>query len=210
MMRRDFALLTALFAIAGGGLASADDEAHHAMTLHSATFVDGGTLPLSMINTIPDATGQNTCTASGAPGGNESPQLTWRHAPPDTRSFVIIAYDVTAQFTHWQMYNIPADTASLPQNAGIPGSVYGTQNGNDFFQANYSGPCPPTTLMPHAHKYQFTVYAVDRFLPTVRTYGDFVPGGPEGLYQEFIEASRHGHVLASASIAGYFSAVLAN
>jgi phosphatidylethanolamine-binding protein (PEBP) family uncharacterized protein len=167
------ALLAALFAAAGAVNASAGNEAHHAMTLHSATFVDGRTLPLSMINTIPDATGQNTCTASGAPGGNESRQLTWRRAPPDTRSFVIIAYDVTAQFTHWHLYNIPADTTSLPQNAGIPGSVYGAQSGDDFCQANYSA-------------------------------------GPEGLYQEFIEASRHGHGLARVTIAGYFSAVVAN
>jgi len=41
----------------------------------------------------------------------------------------------------------------------------------------------------------------------VQTFGDNVPGGPEGLYQELIEASRRGHVLASASIAGNFSAV---
>jgi len=146
-------------------------------------------------------------SANGAAGGNESPQLTWRHAPPETRSFVVIAYDITAQFTHWQMYNIAADTHSLPQNAGIPGSVYGIQNGNDFFQPNYNGPCPPTTLTPHSHKYQFTVYALDRFLPVVQTFGDFVPAGPEGLYQELIEASLGGHVLASASIAGHFASV---
>ncbi len=210
-LRRSLAAaLTAVVGLAGVGSSWAWDEDHHPMTLHSATFVDGGTLPLSMINTITNAAGQNTCTASGAAGGNESPQLTWRHAPPDTRSFVIIAYDITAQFTHWQMYNIPAHTTSLPQSAGIPGSVYGTQNGNDFFQSNYSGPCPPTTLDPHAHKYQFTVYALDKFLPVVPTFGDFLPAGPEGLYQELIEASRHGHVLASASIAGYFSAVAGN
>ena len=71
------------------------------MTLHSATFANGGTLPLSMINTIPDANGNNTCTASGAAGGNQSPQLTWLHAPDETRSFMVIVYDVVAQFTHW-------------------------------------------------------------------------------------------------------------
>jgi Raf kinase inhibitor-like YbhB/YbcL family protein len=183
------------------------DDDHHHMTLHSATFVDGGTLPPSMINTIANSTGQNTCTASGVAGGNQSPQLTWRHAPPETRSFVVIAYDVTAQFTHWQMYNIPADRTSLPENAGTPGSAYGTQKGNDFFQPNYSGPCPPTTLKPFSHKYEFTVYALDRFLPVVATFGDFVPAGPEGLYQELIEAGRQGHVLASATISGDYSAV---
>jgi len=200
------AVLAAATTVAAVSPSFAGDEHDQRMTLHSATFADGGTLPLSMISTITSAVGQNTCTASGAPGGNESPQLTWRHAPPDTRSFIVIAYDVTAQFTHWQMYNIPADTTSLPQNAGTPGSVYGIESGNDFFQPNYSGPCPPPNLAPHAHKYEFTVYALDRFLPVVHTFGDFVPAGPEGLYQELIEASRHGHVLASATIAGFFSA----
>jgi Raf kinase inhibitor-like YbhB/YbcL family protein len=184
-----------------------DEGPHQRMTLHSATFVDGGTLPLSMINTIAGANGQNSCTANGAAGGNQSPQLSWRHAPAETRSFVVIAYDVTAQFTHWQMYNIPADRSSLPQNAGTPDSVYGTQNGNDFGQPNYDGPCPPTTLRPFSHEYRFTVYALDRLLPVVPTFGDFVPAFPEGLYQELIEASREGHVLASASIAGHFAAV---
>jgi Raf kinase inhibitor-like YbhB/YbcL family protein len=198
----------ALIGLAGAGSSSAwDDEHHQHMTLHSATFADGGTLPLSMISTIPGTNGQNTCTASGAPGGNESPQLTWRHAPHETRSFVVIAYDPVAQFTHWMMYNIPADTTSLPENAGIPGSVYGVQNGNDFFEPNYNGPCPPKTLKPFSHAYQFTVYALDRFLPIVPTFGDFTPAGPEGLYHELIAASRDGHVLASVAITGYFSAV---
>jgi Raf kinase inhibitor-like YbhB/YbcL family protein len=194
---------------AGSSTAWGDDHHHH-MTLQSTTFTDGGTLPLSTINTIPGANGQNSCTASGAAGGNESPQLTWQHAPHETRSFVVIAYDVTAQFTHWMMYNIPASTTSLPQNAGIPGSVYGVQNGNDFFQPNYGGPCPPTNLKPFSHAYQFTVYALDRFLPIVPTFGDFTPAGPEGLYHELLAASRDGHVLASATITGHFAAVAGN
>jgi hypothetical protein len=44
----------------------------------------------------------------------------------------------------------------------------------------------------------------------VQTFGDFVPGGPEGLYQELIEAGRRGHILASASIAGNYSAAPGN
>lgn len=63
------------------------------------------------------------------------------------------------------------------------------------------------TLKPFAHVYRFTVYALDRFLPIVPTFGDFTPAGPQGLYQELIEASRSGHVLASASIAGHFASV---
>jgi hypothetical protein len=63
-----------------------DDDHHQHMTLHTAIFTDGGTLPLSMISTIPGSNGQNSCTASGAAGGNESPQLTWRNAPHERRA----------------------------------------------------------------------------------------------------------------------------
>jgi Raf kinase inhibitor-like YbhB/YbcL family protein len=198
------AVAAAALAAIGMGTALAEEGP---MTLHSATFVNGGTLPLSMINNVPGANGMNTCTAGGVAGGNESPQLTWKHAPDETRSFMVIVYDVTAQFTHWAMYNIPAGTTRLPENAGIAGSGYGMQNGNDFFTPSYGGPCPPTTLQPFVHEYTFTVYALDEFLPIVKTFGDFVPAGPEGLYHELIDASRSHHVLASASIRGYFSAV---
>ena len=192
------ALSAAVLALAISAAAWADDP--H-MTLHSATFEDGSTLPLSTIGTIP-----GHCTASGVPGGNKSPQLTWKHAPEDTRTFVVIAYDVTAQFTHWAMYNIPAPTTALPENAGTPGSDFGKQNGNEFFIAGNNGPCPPTNALPLIHKYVFTVYALDRYLPIVATFGDFAPAGPEGLYRELITASRDGHVLATASITGYYSA----
>jgi Raf kinase inhibitor-like YbhB/YbcL family protein len=196
----------AVLALLGIGTALAGDGRGH-MTLQSATFADRGTLPLSMINNAPNARGSNTCVANGAAGGNQSPQLTWTNAPDETRSFMVIVYDVTAQFTHWAMYNIPAGTTSLPENAGVPGSRYGLQNGSDFFSPSYGGPCPPKTFRPFVHEYKVTVYALDEFLPIVRTYGDFVPAGPEGLYQELIDASRDHHVLASASIRGFYSAV---
>jgi Raf kinase inhibitor-like YbhB/YbcL family protein len=205
ILRWMIAASAALIASTGAGAAFGDDDDRR-MTLHSATFEDGATLPLSMIGTIP-----GNCTANGATGGNMSPQLTWKHAPDQTRSFVVIVYDVVAQFTHWAMYNIPASTTSLPENAGIPGSSFGVQNGNDFFLAGYNGPCPPTSLTPLVHKYVITVYALDSMLPIVPTFGDFVPAGPEGLYHELIGDEHHGeqhrnHVLASASIAGFYSA----
>jgi Raf kinase inhibitor-like YbhB/YbcL family protein len=152
----------------------ADDGQGH-MTLQSATFTNVGTLPLSMINNAPDANGLNTCTASGAAGGNQSPQLAWRNAPDETQSFVVVVYDTTAQFTHWAMYNIPAGTTSPPENAGVAGSGYGIQNGSDFLSPSYGGPCPPTTLTPFVHEYKVTMYALDEFLPIVKAYGDFVP-----------------------------------
>jgi hypothetical protein len=49
----------------------------------------------------------------------------------------------------------------------------------------------------------FTVYALDTTLPTLPTYGDFLPGA-EALYQAMIAAARNGDILDSASISGFF------
>jgi len=160
----------------------------------STTFTNGGTIPLVMV--------YNACPAY--PGGSdESPQLSWSNAPRGTHSFVVVGYDVTASFTHWGMYNISSKTSSLPLNAGIAGSSYGTQISNDFGDLSYDGPCPPTQLQPLSHQYVFTVYALDMTLPILPTYGDFPPGA-EALYHALIAAGRGGHILDSASITGFF------
>jgi len=91
--------------------------------LSSTTFTDGGTLPLVTV--------YNNCPAYPG-GGDQSPELSWTKAPGGTRSFVVVTYDVTASFTHWGMYNISSKTKELPLNAGVAGSMYGTQVSNDF------------------------------------------------------------------------------
>ncbi len=167
-------------------------------TVTSPTFRDGATLPLSAIYA------DSSCTYNGAIGGDMSPELSWRNAPRGTRSFVVVLYDITASFTHWGMYNIAGTVDRLPANAGIAGSKYGTQVANDFGDLSYDGPCPPMTLTPYVHKYVFTVYALDTTLPTLPTYGDFSPGA-EALYHALIGAGREDHILASASITGYYA-----
>jgi Raf kinase inhibitor-like YbhB/YbcL family protein len=187
--------------------ASADDmraDRHEQrMELTSTTFADHTTLPLSAVDDIV-ANGVNVCTASGSPGGDESPQLAWSHVPHDTRSFVVVLYDPTAAFTHWGMYNIPATTRTLPQNAGVASSSFGTQVFNDFFDPAYDGPCPPNGVVPFVHQYRFTVYALDIEL-TLPSSANF-PANAETLYHALIAAARDGHILASASIVGLFSA----
>jgi len=186
-----------------GSARAGDDES--ALKLRSSNVINGATLPLITISNIPDANGRNTCTPDGSPGGNESPQLSWAHAPEDTKTFVVIMYDVTASFTHWGMYNIPASTNALPLNAGAPKSTFGTQIFNDFGDQNYDGPCPPTTLNPTVHRYVITVYALDISLHLGE--GDFLLAQADGLFHALLEASQHEHLLASASITGLFSAV---
>jgi Raf kinase inhibitor-like YbhB/YbcL family protein len=71
-------------------------------------------------------------------------------------------------FWHWAVYNIPANTAALPQGAGnsaasLPSGAFG--GNTDFLDTgatgangNYGGPCPPAGDAPH--RYVFTLYAL--------------------------------------------------
>jgi Raf kinase inhibitor-like YbhB/YbcL family protein len=188
------------------GSANADDPSwghgEHAMELTSTTFADHSTLPLSTIYNFLQ-NGLNACSADGSAGGNQSPQLAWKHAPRDTRSFVVILYDTTAAFTHWGMYNISGRTHELPENAGIAGSKFGTQVNNDFPDPHYDGPCPPAGVEPFVHDYVFTVYALDTELK-LDSSANF-PANGETLYHALIRAGRDGHILDSASLTGLFS-----
>lgn len=171
--------------------------------LSSSTFANDTTLPLSMIdNNIVNAS--NTCSLDGSPGGNMSPELSWSNAPRGTVSFVVTAFDTTASFTHWGMYNIAGTATGLPENAGVAGSTYGNQVYNDFFVGQeYDGPCPPAGYRPFVHHYVFTVYALDYAL-SLSSSANF-PANAETLYQALIRAGKNRHILASSSITGLYS-----
>src|ERR1700733_5174432 len=119
-----------LLLFAASALLAITAYAQEGFQLHSVAFPNDGTPPLSMILNNP-VNGMNTCTASGAAGGDQSPELYWIDAPVETRSFVVVLYDTTASFTHWGMYNIPGNANGLPQNAGAAGSRFGAQIEND-------------------------------------------------------------------------------
>lgn len=119
----------------------------------STTFVDGATLPLSMIDNI-IVNGSNSCSLDGSPGGNESPELSWTTPPAGTAGFVVTTYDTTAAFTHWGMYNISPAATGLPENAGAAVSSYGEQIFNNLLVGKeYDGPCPPAGYKPYSHHY---------------------------------------------------------
>lgn len=105
----------------------------------------------------------------GCTGGNVSPELTWSDAPEGTQSFALIMFDPDAPtgvggFTHWIVYNIPADATSLPEGAGaqdgaaLPAGA--KMAGNSYGFGGYGGPCPPEGDTPH--RYQFTLYAIGK------------------------------------------------
>jgi Raf kinase inhibitor-like YbhB/YbcL family protein len=186
------------------GTASAEDNArfHGGFKVSSATFENYSTLPISMIDNYA-VNGVNACSSNGAPGGDQSPELSWTRAPWGTRSFVVMAFDETASFTHWGMYNIAPDVRSLPANAGISGSTYGAQIINDDGSVGYEGPCPPPNYLPAIHHYVFTVYALDMFLDLPAST-DF-PAAAETLLHALVTAVAQGHVLDSATINGFYS-----
>jgi Raf kinase inhibitor-like YbhB/YbcL family protein len=167
----------------------------HHLTVTSTTFMDGSTLPQSMILNALEKIGE---PIAGCAGGDESPQLSWYGAPRDTRSFVVMMFDIDASFTHWGMYNIAGTRTSLPQNAGVAGSKYGLQVNNDYgYGLEYDGPCPPSGQV---HHYVITVYALDGLLNLSNPYG-FIPGG-ETLLAALLE--MRSHILDSGSISGIY------
>lgn len=102
----------------------------------------------------------------GCTGENLSPALEWKNPPAGTKSFALMVHDPDAPtgsgFWHWVVYNIPAETTSLPAGAGkADGSALpkgATQGNTDFGSPGYGGPCPPPG---HGkHHYNFTLFAL--------------------------------------------------
>ncbi len=103
----------------------------------------------------------------GCNGDNLSPQLSWQGAPTGTKSFAVTAYDPDAPtgsgWWHWVLINIPAEEHQLKTGAGAPEKGYlpvGSQSfRTDYGSKSFGGACPPEG--DQAHRYQFTVFALD-------------------------------------------------
>ncbi|HYU91516.1 MAG TPA: YbhB/YbcL family Raf kinase inhibitor-like protein [Gemmatimonadales bacterium] len=147
-----------------------------AFTLTSTAFRDGAAIPV-----------KHTCD-----GLDVSPPLAWSGAPAGTRSFALIADDPDApagSWVHWVVYNLPAAVAELPENvAKVEALDLGgaRQGRNDFRRPGYGGPCPPPGP---AHRYFFTLYALDTPL-TLKA----------GAQRKDVETAMEGHVLGSAQL----------
>ena len=123
-------------------------------------------------------------------GENISPPLNFSGVPKGAKSLVIIMDDPDAPgktFTHWLVWNIPANTKGLPEGAKI---TY-PQGKNDFGEIGYGGPCPPPGT--GIHHYRIKVFALDTFLDL-----------SEGAARKDLEKAMSGHVMAEGTLIGLY------
>ncbi|HMI94678.1 MAG TPA: YbhB/YbcL family Raf kinase inhibitor-like protein [Polyangiales bacterium] len=169
---------------------------------------------------------------------NQSPQLAWSELPAGTKSLALICHDSDAptrpddvnkegrsvpaslpraDFTHWVLVDLAADTSSLAAGAfsdavtprgkpgpeGPRGTRQGLNNYTQWFEGDkdmagryfgYDGPCPPWND-ELVHHYHFTLYALDVARCPV-----------DGVFtrEQVLEAMK-GHVLGQASTTGTYT-----
>ena len=154
-------------------------EAEMTLSLFSTAFKEGDKIPVKY-----------TCD-----GQNISPPLVWGEPPQMTKAFALIVDDPDSPsgvFTHWVLFNVAANVRQLGE--GVPAQER-LQNGalqgkNDFGKIGYGGPCPPRGP---AHRYRFTLYALDKPL-------DSKPGASK---KQLLDAMK-GHILAQGQLIGTY------
>jgi Raf kinase inhibitor-like YbhB/YbcL family protein len=203
------------------------------MKLTSASFLPEQPIPEQFAFGAPDPVLHVRLAA------NHNPHLKWTGAPAETRSFALICVDPDAptkpddvnkegrlvptslpraDFHHWAMVDIPANTTEIAAGECSDGIVAGgkkelrgpkgsRQGVNDYTSwfANdadmagvyrgYDGPCPPWNDM-RVHRYHFMLYA----LKIERTPVE----GEDFTAPQVLQAIRP-HVLAEARLTGTYS-----
>jgi hypothetical protein len=132
-----------------------------------------------------------------ADGRDISPPLIIENVPPEAETLAIIVDDPDAPmgtFTHWLIWNIPADVSEISKNIekkervkGLNGALQGK---NDFNELGYMGPAPPSGV----HTYRFYVYALDDQLDL-----------EAGADKETLLNAMEGHVLQKAVLKGEYT-----
>ena len=152
------------------------------LALTSPAFTQGASIPTKY-----------TCE-----GADLSPPLIWTGAPAGTKSFALIVDDPDAPdpakpqmvYVHWVLFNLPASTTSLSENAtksGLPKSA--VQGTNDWHKQQYGGPCPPIGR----HRYFFKLFALDSTLS----------GLSEPTKPDLIKAME-GHIVGQCELMGTY------
>ncbi len=128
-----------------------------------------------------------------------SPPLAWSNVPQGARSFVLIAVDPDIpssrvrlmEFVHWVLYDLPAETRSLPTQVSLQGlaDLDAVMGRNGYGQRQYVAPCP----VSGAHQYVYRLYALD--VEDLQPRQDSKAG---------VLRAMKGHVLAYGELVGLY------
>lgn len=162
------------------------------------------TLKSSAFNNNEPIPEKYTCSGNGF-----SPQLSW-NTVADAKSYVLLVEDPDApvgRYTHWIVYNIPAQLITVTEQIatrksdeviqgalGIPENMSGHEIGalegiNSSGKPGYVPPCPPMGT----HRYYFTIYALDTVLNL-----------PDHASKEAVERAMQNHIIGKGSLVGTF------
>ncbi len=145
----------------------------------------GFTMTVADLRSHDDVPQRYTCIGEGV-----SPRITWSEVPEGTRSIALVVEDPDAPngtFAHWLVYDVPPDATldtGRPKQRQLEGGA--KQGQNDYGHVGWGPPCPPPG---HAHRYRFTLYALD-------DTPDLPPAADRGSVQRAID----GHVLAEDTV----------
>ncbi len=176
---RTIVTIALLLALAACQAPALDTSNTAKFKLSSPAFQDSGSIPQKF-----------TCQ-----GESVSPELNWSEAPANTKSFALIVDDPDAPggtFTHWVLFDIPADTKQLAEGAGSSNTSnpIGVGGNNGTNQTGYMGPCPPSG----SHRYYFRLYALD--VPALNLKA--------GAARSEVENALKSHVIGTAETMGRY------
>ena len=115
------------------------------MSLRSAAFEDGGTIPI-----------RHSCE-----GDNLSPPLSWARVPEDAVELALVVGDPGAEggvFHHWVVVGIAPEPATVDAGEVPPGGVQAKGSSEN---PTWIGPCPPPG---EEHRYVFSLFPLSRRL----------------------------------------------
>lgn len=179
MSQRWIGLLGCLLATAAAAATAERPKTTATLQLQSIAFAPGAEIPR-----------RYTCQ-----GSDLNPALHIRGLPAGTRSLALLVEDPDAPaglWVHWVYYDLPPTLAHIPEGVTSEAkpALGGTQGKNDFQKIGYGGPCPPPGP---AHRYLFTLYALDRLL-------GLAPGAGQA---QVLQAAR-GHIVGRAELVGRY------
>jgi Raf kinase inhibitor-like YbhB/YbcL family protein len=139
---------------------SSQAQAPGTITVRSAAFAPGGTIPRLY-----------TCD-----GRDISPPLKWSAIPGDATQLMLVMKDLDApggDFIHWQMSELSPRSSGLGAGEAPAVGIAGT---NSFGTTGYRGPCPPRGDKPHHYVITVTALGDARSLAIGTLSGTYARG----------------------------------